>query len=68
MAKYTIEIEDAPGTVIVTATGAAEPSEESPAQWLAVAMLLSARTLQTVGEQMVKQGLVVPVTRKPKVH
>ena len=68
MAKYTIEIEDAAGGVRVTATGGADKGEESPAQGLVVAILLSARTLQKVGEDMVKQGVVVPATRKPNVY
>lgn len=68
MAKYTIEIEDAAGGVFVTATGGAKPGEKSAAQGLVLAILMSARTLQRVGDDMAKQGVVVPAARKTTVH
>lgn len=68
MAKYTIEIEDAAGGVMVTATGDTKNGESSAAQALVVAIMLSARTLQTVGDEMVRQGVVVPAARKQTTH
>lgn len=68
MAKYTIEIEDVNGAVVVTATGCAKEGEKSHAQALLLGILFSVKPLQKVGDDMVRQGVVVPAARKQTVH
>lgn len=68
MAKYTIEIEDAPGGVMMTATGGTPRGEESAAASMVVAIMLSANSLRQVADDMARQGVVVPAARKQNVH